>query len=206
MVTPFQGIGGTSLQGSVTYVLSICVTDVLRRFCYLCPGVVQLSNSMLSKRSLWGDTDEPQLHHHHALNLAHIGCRQPPYAGHQPFLADRRQLIGHRLALPAIHTHQSLTRVHPINAGRQGDHLQTIEIEIECVIAKNHGRPFLPHLPPDRWLEAPPPHLTPPHRSGLGSWLRPTPGPRPRALHPEPSPCMRPPDQRPARAGAPNPR
>src|SRR3972149_4867086 len=41
MVTPFQGIGGTSLQGSVTYVLRICVTDVLRGFCYLCPGVVQ---------------------------------------------------------------------------------------------------------------------------------------------------------------------
>src|SRR4030065_1268808 len=43
MVTPFQGIGGTSLQGSVTYVLRICVTDVLRRFCYLCPGAVQLA-------------------------------------------------------------------------------------------------------------------------------------------------------------------
>src|SRR3990172_10151219 len=43
MVTPFQGIGGTSLQGSVTYVLRICVTDVLRRFCYLCPGVVHES-------------------------------------------------------------------------------------------------------------------------------------------------------------------
>src|SRR3972149_9741546 len=41
MVTPFQGIGGTSLQGSVTYVLRICVTDVLRRFCYLCPGMIQ---------------------------------------------------------------------------------------------------------------------------------------------------------------------
>jgi hypothetical protein len=42
-VTPFHGMGTTSKIGSVTYVLRICVTYVLRIFCYLSPRTVHLS-------------------------------------------------------------------------------------------------------------------------------------------------------------------
>src|SRR3990172_5977884 len=99
MVTPFQGIGGTSLQGSVTYVLRICVTDVLRRFCYLCPGVVQSLTSLRAPKP--SDLTNPLLHDAFqgvasSFNVPHVGKRGETSYLRNPPQQTRRIVDLHR--------------------------------------------------------------------------------------------------------------
>ena len=73
-VTPLKGIGHHLLtEESITHVLRICVTYVLRIFRNLCPGTVQLSPRA-----------SPQTAHHSATSRSPTDLLRELRASHQP--------------------------------------------------------------------------------------------------------------------------
>jgi hypothetical protein len=117
--------------------------------------------------SLFYGGGQAELELHRTLDRPYIRSRQTADTINQTLFADRAQLVGHGLVLPAPQSDERLTRIRAIQVAGQRNRLHPIQILIGCVVAGDNGWSPLANLVANSRLKVHPPHLPAGHHRHL---------------------------------------